>query len=78
MNIGGLGRNISDSLYGMFIGAVMLSLTGGPGVGVTGVECVDNFCAGVWVTLIGANCTDVGCGIFLCSELAVMMLLLQK
>ena len=41
---------ISDSLYGMFIGAGMLELTGGPGFGATGFECVENFCVGGWGT----------------------------
>ena len=41
---------ISDLLYGIFIGAVMLELAGGPGVVVTGVECVENLCIGGWST----------------------------
>ena len=43
MNIGGLGGPSSDSLYGMAIGAGILALAGGYGVGVTGVEYVVTF-----------------------------------
>ena len=41
---------ISDSLYGMVIGAGMSALADGPGVGVTCVEYVDNCCVGDWGT----------------------------
>ena len=64
-------------MYGMVIGAGMLALAGGPVVGVTSVEYVANFffVSGahelVPVALIPAT---EG---FLCSELAVMMLLFQ-
>ena len=58
LNIGGLDGMSSDSLYGMVIGAGMSSLAGSPGVGVNGVEYVDNCCVGGWGTWIGAGCTD--------------------
>ena len=41
---------ISDSFYGMVIGAGMSALAGVPGVVVTGVECVSNCCVGGWGT----------------------------
>ena len=41
---------ISDSLYGMVIGEGMSALAGGPGVLVTGVEYVNNYCVGGWGT----------------------------
>ena len=66
-----------DSFYGMVIGAGISALSGGSGVGVTGVEYVANCFVGGWGTLIGASCTDAGCERFSCSELAVMMLLFQ-
>ena len=50
LNIGGLGGMIYDSLYGMVIGVGMLALSGGTGVEVTGVECVDNCCVDGWDT----------------------------
>ena len=50
MNIEGLGEIISDSLYGMVIVEGMSALAGGPGVGVTGVEYVENCCVGGWGT----------------------------
>ena len=40
----------SDLLYGMVIRAGMSELAGGPGVGVTDVEYVENFCVGGWGT----------------------------
>ena len=55
---------ISGSLYVIVNWAGMLALARGPGVGVIGVECVDNCCVGGWATWIGASCTDSGCGIF--------------
>ena len=64
MNIGGLGGLSYDSLYGMVIGAGISALSGGSGVGVTGVEYVATCCVGGWGTCIGASCTDAGCGIF--------------
>ena len=77
MNIGGMGGLSYDSLYGMVIGEVMSALSGGYGVGVSGVEYVVNFFVGVWGTYIGASYTDARCGSCLCSELAVIMLLFQ-
>ena len=62
LNIGGLGGPSYDSLYGMFIGAVMPALVGGSGLGVTGVEYVVTCFVGVWGAWVGASCTDACCG----------------
>ena len=77
MNIGRLGGLSSDSLCGMVIGAGMSSLSGGSGVGVTGVEYV-----AVFLLVDGAHELVIVALIpvveyFLCSSLAVMMLLFQ-
>ena len=48
----------------MVIVAGITVLAGGSVVGVTGVEYFSNFFVGVWGTLIGASCTDTGCGRF--------------
>ena len=45
-----MGGLSSDSLYVMVIGAGMSSLSGGSGVGVTGVESAENFFVGGWGT----------------------------
>ena len=77
MNIGGLGGLSSDSLYGMAIGAGRPELVGGSGVGVTGVEYVANclLVAGAHELVPVALIPVVE--YFLCSELAVMMMLFQ-
>ena len=78
MNIVGLDIPSYDSLYGMVIVAGMSALAGGSGVGVTGVEYVVTFFLVSGAHELVPDALMPVVEEFLCSELAVMMLLFQN